>query len=154
MRCLFTMFAEDVELLPEGRFRELLERLPATSPTIFPRLVDQLWGAMDDGRLRLLRSKRRCDSSTATCSRTRTVLPLAREEIGELVGSRGERDWREVEPAIFGTLLEQALDPDERRRLGAHYTPRAYVERLVDRDRSWSRLREDWRHGAGRGRAA
>jgi hypothetical protein len=36
-----------------------------------------------------------------------------------------------VEPAIFGTLLERALDPTERHALGAHYTPRAYVERLV-----------------------
>ena len=36
-----------------------------------------------------------------------------------------------MEPAIFGTLLERALDEHERARLGAHYTPRAYVERLV-----------------------
>jgi hypothetical protein len=36
-----------------------------------------------------------------------------------------------VEPAIFGTLLERAQDPAERHALGAHYTPRAYVERLV-----------------------
>src|SRR5690606_27876530 len=40
-------------------------------------------------------------------------------------------DWRDVEPAIFGTLLERALDPVERHKVGAHYTPRAYVERLV-----------------------
>jgi len=40
-------------------------------------------------------------------------------------------EWRHVEPAIFGTLLERALDPAERHKLGAHYTPRAYVERLV-----------------------
>ena len=40
-------------------------------------------------------------------------------------------DWSQVEPAIFGTLLERALDPEERHKLGAHYTPRAYVERLV-----------------------
>ena len=28
-------------------------------------------------------------------------------------------------------MLERALDPKERHRLGAHYTPRAYVERLA-----------------------
>ncbi|PSQ97733.1 MAG: hypothetical protein BRD55_00900 [Bacteroidetes bacterium SW_9_63_38] len=37
-----------------------------------------------------------------------------------------------MEPAIFGTLLERALDPRERHKLGAHFTPRAYVERLED----------------------
>ena len=62
--------------------------------------------------------------------RTRTVLPLGREEIGELRRA-ASADWKDVDPSIFGTLLEQALDKTERRRLGAHYTPRAYVERLV-----------------------
>ena len=42
-----------------------------------------------------------------------------------------QSDWRDVEPAIFGTLLERALDPVERHKFGAHFTPRAYVERLV-----------------------
>ena len=40
-------------------------------------------------------------------------------------------DGKNVEPSIFGTLLERALDPKERHALGAHFTPRAYVERLV-----------------------
>lgn len=41
------------------------------------------------------------------------------------------QNWRRVEPAIFGTLLEQALSDKERAKLGAHYTPRPYVETLV-----------------------
>jgi hypothetical protein len=49
-----------------------------------------------------------------------------------------------VEPAIFGTLLERALDERERHRLGAHYTPRAYVERLVI-PTIVEPLRQDWR---------
>ena len=57
-------------------------------------------------------------------------LLLAPEQIGLLIAA-ARANWREVEPAIFGTLLERALDPAERHALGAHYTPRAYVERLV-----------------------
>ncbi|MDX1999635.1 MAG: DNA methyltransferase, partial [Thermoanaerobaculia bacterium] len=48
-----------------------------------------------------------------------------------------------VDPSIFGTLLERALDPKERHRLGAHYTPRAYVERLI-RPTIEEPLRGDW----------
>jgi hypothetical protein len=62
--------------------------------------------------------------------RRKTVLPMSRKEIGELRQAAGY-NWRDVDPSIFGTLLEQALNKDERRKLGAHYTPRAYVERLV-----------------------
>ena len=53
------------------------------------------------------------------------------------------RDWKEVEPAIFGALLEQALSPADRKKLGAHYTPRAYVERLVTAT-VIEPLRADW----------
>ena len=49
-----------------------------------------------------------------------------------------------MEPAIFGTLLERALDAAERHALGAHYTPRAYVERLV-LPTLVEPLRDDWR---------
>ena len=62
--------------------------------------------------------------------KTPDVLPLDRDQIG-LLREAASADWTQVEPAIFGTLLERALDPAERHSLGAHYTPRAYVERLV-----------------------
>jgi hypothetical protein len=70
------------------------------------------------------------------------VLPLTRDQI-DLLLEAAEADWSEVEPAIFGTLLERALDPAERHSLGAHYTPRAYVERLV-LPAVIQPLREDW----------
>ncbi|MCB1134552.1 MAG: class I SAM-dependent DNA methyltransferase, partial [Verrucomicrobiae bacterium] len=43
----------------------------------------------------------------------------------------------------FGTLLERALNPKERAKLGAHYTPRAYVERLIG-PTIMEPLRADW----------
>ena len=58
------------------------------------------------------------------------VIALDRDQIGLLIEA-ASADWTQVEPAIFGTLLERALTPTERHALGAHYTPRAYVERLV-----------------------
>src|SRR5690606_16613994 len=58
------------------------------------------------------------------------ALPLSADQL-DLLLDASTSDWTNVEPAIFGTLLERALDPRERHKLGAHYTPRAYVERLV-----------------------
>ena len=128
MRCLFTMFAEDAGLLPEKSFRDLLKRCIA-KPEIFQPQLSQLCEAMDTGGFaHAIESRVR--RFNGEFFKDRTVLPLARAEIGELYQA-ADKNWREVEPSIFGTLLEQALDPAERRRLGAHYTPRAYVERLV-----------------------
>ena len=128
MRCLFTMFAEDVELLTRESFTHLLESLVDT-PEHFVPMVEELWQKMNTGGF-------------STTLRTNilqfngglfadgSALPLTKNQLLLLIEA-ARADWRDVEPAIFGTLLERALDPVERHKLGAHYTPRAYVERLV-----------------------
>ncbi|WP_371326974.1 class I SAM-dependent DNA methyltransferase [Stappia sp. ES.058] len=128
MRVLFTMFAEDVDLLPKSSFQDLLKDCLDT-PEIFPAMMEELWTAMDKGTF-AAGIKHKVKRFNGHFFENRRALKLAREEIGELVAAAAH-DWKDVEPAIFGTFLEQALDPGERRKLGAHYTPRAYVERLV-----------------------
>lgn len=127
-RCLFTMFSEDVDLIPEGSFTELLEAIKQT-PEHFVDSMTSLWSAMNTGGFEgQLRAKlRRFNGGLFTDI---DPIPLNTEQIQLLIDA-AKADWRYVEPAIFGTLLERALDPRERHKLGAHYTPRAYVERLV-----------------------
>src|SRR5207253_782734 len=48
------------------------------------------------------------------------------------------------EPSILGTLLTRALDREERHRLGAEFTPREYVERVV-REAVERPVTERWR---------
>ncbi len=128
MRCLFTMFAENVGLLPENSFKDILARCEQ-APETFPHDVGQLWEAMDLGSWAYALHQK-VPRFNGEFFRNRAALPLAREEIGELRQAAGY-DWRDVDPSIFGTFFEQALDPAERRKLGGYYTPRAYVERLV-----------------------
>lgn len=149
MRCLFTMFAEDVGLIEEteeekregvGPFEAMLERMVDT-PNLFPSALEQLWRTMDKGGYsgEFGRALKRFNGSLF---KKRTALKLDADDIREL-WLAAKRDWHEVEPAIFGTLLERALDPRERGKLGAHFTPRVYVERLVV-PTIIEPLREDW----------
>lgn len=140
MRCLFTMFAQSVELLPKDSFARLLKRCEA-DPAKFEPLVGQLWDAMNTGAFALA-IETQVKRFNGEFFKSHAALVLGREEIGELRAA-AECDWRDVDPSIFGALLEQALDAEERRRLGAHYTPRAYVERLVVATVIES-LRADW----------
>ena len=130
-RCLFCMFAEDVELLPDHAFTELLNSLPADG-TGFPEVMGQLFRELNTGTGKgisvVLRKKLLQFNGGLFASDT--VLPLNGLQLG-LLKEAARQNWRNVEPAIFGTLLERALNPDERHELGAHFTPRAYVERLV-----------------------
>ena len=128
MRCLFTMFAEDVGLLPKQGFEDLLGKMVET-PGNFAPALESLWQVMDEGgyapHLNAVIKR-----FNGTLFRRRKAIALEKENIREL-HTAAARDWRDVEPAIFGTLLEQALDKRERSKLGAHFTPRTFVERLV-----------------------
>ncbi len=128
MRCLFTMFAQDTRLLEPGSFTRLLAEA-RDDPDSFAPMLEGLWADMDSGGFSHV-LRRRVRHFNGGLFADPVAIVLRRAEIGELYEA-ARHDWTEVEPAIFGTLLEQALDPVERRRLGAHYTPRAYVERLV-----------------------
>ena len=128
MRALFTMFAEDMELLPKDSFLKLLESLHGHSEQFVP-MVEELWGRMKTGGFStVLREK--ILRFNGGLFENATALPLNDDQF-EMLIEASRADWRDVEPAIFGTLLERALNPVERHRLGAHYTPRSYVERLV-----------------------
>jgi len=144
-RCLFTMFAEDVDLLPKNSFLNLLRDMRGNSSGLVT-LLHGLWQEMNTG-----------EQTGSTFSSTlratipyfngglfedTTAIPLRTDQIAYLIHA-AEQDWSAVEPAIFGTLLERALDPRERHKLGAHYTPRSYVERLVRRT-IIEPLREKW----------
>jgi hypothetical protein len=141
MRCLFTMFAEDVELLTKDGFKTLLEKVKDT-PQHFVPLLHGLWDTMNKGGFspQLMTNVLKFNGGLFTDIR---VLPLDREQIKLLIAA-ATSDWKFVEPSIFGTLLERALDPGDRHKLGAHYTPRAYVERLV-MPTIIEPLREEWR---------
>lgn len=128
MRCLFTMFAEDVRLLPKDSFRDLL-KTHAHTPDVAMRMVAQLWKDMDGGGFSAVLAGQVLKFNGKLFKQPDT-LPLDTAQIQLLIEAASAK-WEHVEPAIFGTLLERALSPGERHKLGAHYTPRAYVERLV-----------------------
>ncbi len=136
-RCLFSMFAEDVGLLPasgqgKGAFSELLHR-HREEPHTLQRMMQALWADMDRGGFSAALAKDVLKFNGKLFKASQAdgyALLLNRTQIDHLLAA-ARASWTEVEPAIFGTLLERALDPVERHALGAHYTPRAYVERLI-----------------------
>lgn len=140
MRCVFTMFAEDVKLLPTDLFKNQLETRWVKHPEHFAAEVRALWNVMDTGgQFGFLGDLLRFNGNLF---KNPTALPLNEKQL-EMLLDCARCDWSQVEPSIFGTLLERALSPAERHKLGAHYTPRAYVERLV-RPTIEEPLRAEW----------
>ncbi|MCC6674636.1 MAG: class I SAM-dependent DNA methyltransferase, partial [Thermomicrobiales bacterium] len=124
---LFCFFAEDIGLLPQGLFSQLLE-FGSSHPDAFTAELEKLLLTMRDGGFYYLKTIPRFNGGLFEHV---VVEPLSAGEIKALAGI-GLLDWDEVEPAIFGTLFERSLDPSRRSQLGAHYTGVQDIERVID----------------------
>lgn len=127
-RLVFCMFADDVGLLPDGLFVQMLtlaKRRPARSA----EYAGQLFGAMarSGGEVGFIA----VPWFNGGLFEDAAALPLDEADI-DLLLRVGKLDCAEIDPSILGTLFERGLDPDKRSQLGAHYTDRAKIEMLID----------------------
>ncbi|HET9066739.1 MAG TPA: DNA methyltransferase [Gemmatimonadales bacterium] len=129
MRCVFCFFAEDVGLLPPKLFERTLVTARETGDGAHvAEVLTSLWRTMDAGGMFGADKIQRFNGHFF---RTLESLPLEPADV-QLLIEAARFDWGGVEPSIFGTLLVRALEPAERHKLGAEYTPREYIERLVE----------------------
>ena len=126
-RLVFCMFAEDVGLLPGNMFTRMLERT-RRDPEKFPDYASRLFGAMATGDDVGFEPVAWFNGGLFDDD---TALSLDREEI-ETALKAAALDWSEIDPSILGTLFERGLDPDKRSQLGAHYTDRDKIMRIVE----------------------
>ena len=133
MRTLFCMFAEDVELLEKDSFKRFLTDAEKRSDQFWRTGLENLWRGMNSPE-KVNRYWSQGDAVVryfnGNLFKGAQVFNLP-PEAKTILRIAADQDWRAVEPAIFGTLLEQVLTTADRAKLGAHYTPRPYVQRLV-----------------------
>jgi hypothetical protein len=146
IRAIFCMFAQSVGLMPsKTAFTDLLETCHQ-DPVKFVGMVGDLWRNMNAGGFSAALGAvvKKFNGGLFSPGRSGSVEPLpVDEDMLNLLIAASKRDWADVEPAVFGTLLENALDARQRGQLGAHFTPRAFVERLV-LPTVMDPLRADW----------
>ena len=126
-RLVFCMFAEDVGLLPDGMFTRMLEQA-RKHPAAFADLARALFGAMATGGRVGFEPVSWFDGGLFDDD---AALPLDAGGI-ETALAAAALDWSDVDPSILGTLFERGLDPDKRSQLGAHYTDRDKIMRIVE----------------------
>ncbi|TAJ76528.1 MAG: class I SAM-dependent DNA methyltransferase [Gallionellaceae bacterium] len=126
-QCLFCLFAEDAELLPEKLFERLLDK-SQTDPAKLSSRLEELFNAMRKGGDFALEDIHWFNGGLFE---NIEVLPLATSEI-KILHEAAKLDWSGIEPSIFGTLFERGLDPKKRSQLGAHYTDQQSILRIIN----------------------
>lgn len=126
-RLIFCMFAEDIGLLPDDMFTNMLKRV-RYKPEEFVEWVGDLFRAMESGGRVGFEQIAWFNGGLFDDD---TALPMTQSDI-EKVLEAAMLDWSEVDPSIFGTLFERGLDPSKRSQLGAHYTDPNKIIRIIN----------------------
>ena len=126
-RLVFCMFAEDVGLLPDDMFTRMLTQ-GHRQPENFEDGARKLFGAMATGGQVGFENVEWFNGGLFEDDAT---LPMDKAQI-ETTLKASALDWSSIDPSILGTLFERGLDPDKRSQLGAHYTDRDKIMRIID----------------------
>lgn len=136
VRLLFCLFAEDTGIFtPAGAFQEFLEyQTREDGSDLASRLgeIFQVLNTPEDKRLKNL------DEALAALPYVNgklfeEQLPLASfdSSMRQTLLDCCALDWGKISPAIFGSMFQSVMDPEERRNLGAHYTSEKNILKLI-----------------------
>ena len=124
---VFCLYAEGAGLLPNKLFTELV-RQQFRNPELFNKAVQSLFGEMATGGLYGSTDVQHFDGDLFNDSETVELSTVALQRLAEATN----KNWQNIEPSIFGTLFERALDASKRAYLGAHYTGVDDIMLVVD----------------------
>ncbi len=131
LQSVWSMFAEDLGMLPGRLFTRLLDGLIDDPRRSSADDLGQLFRHLND---RHERPQHGLYAGTPYADGGLFEHPaevhLEEGEL-ELLRRACDFDWTEVEPAIFGSLLEGALGRERVWRFGAHYTAEADILKVV-----------------------
>ena len=123
---IFCLYAQDAGLLSNGLLTEIL-REHRDDPATFDLAIGNLFSQMAGGGLF---GATRVPHFNGDLFSTVDTVELSSTALAKLLKA-AEMDWRNIEPSVFGTLFERALDASKRSQLGAHYTDPSDIMRVV-----------------------
>ena len=124
---VFCLYSEDAGLLPDGLFARIV-RQNFREPARFDGAVRSLFAQMATGGFSGADEIAHFNGDLFNVVDTVELSTTALQRLGEAC----ERNWRDIEPSIFGTLFERALDASKRAQTGAHYTGADDIDLVVE----------------------
>ncbi len=133
LQSVWCLFAESLSLLPHHPFTQILDRLLADHSRSSAAELGHLFAVLNltsdeqGPRGGLYAGAPYVNGGLFAQPAHLHLEPAELQMLAEIAGF----DWKEVDPTIFGALMEDCLGRDRRWELGAHYTYEADIMRIV-----------------------
>ena len=135
-RLLFCFFAEDTGLFPgENLFTNTLKTHTKEDGSDLGEFIDRAFLAMSTNDQSVLSTLPKLYEVFPYVNgglfRDRYPIPVLSRRARTLIINCGEYNWREINPDIFGSMIQAVVTPEQRAGLGMHYTSVPNIEKVI-----------------------
>ena len=135
-RLLFCFFAEDTGLFPEDNlFTNTLKTHTKEDGSDLGEFIDRAFLAMSTKDAVVLDTLpdlyKVFPYVNGGLFRDRYPIPVLSRRARTLILNCGEYNWREINPDIFGSMIQAVITPEQRAGLGMHYTSVPNIEKVI-----------------------
>lgn len=135
-RLLFCFFAEDTGLFPEDNlFTNTLKTHTKEDGSDLGEFIDRAFLAMSTKDAVVLDTLpdlyKVFPYVNGGLFRDRYPIPVLSRRARTLILNCGEYNWREINPDIFGSMIQAVVTPEQRAGLGMHYTSVPNIEKVI-----------------------
>lgn len=135
-RLLFCFFAEDTALFPEENlFTNTLKTHTKEDGSDLGEFIDRAFLAMSTNDPAVLATLPKLYEVFPYVNgglfRDRYPIPVLSRRARTLIINCGEYNWREINPDIFGSMIQAVVTPEQRAGLGMHYTSVPNIEKVI-----------------------
>lgn len=135
VRLLFCLFADDTGIFEKDTFKELIEVKTNEDGSDLGGWLAQFFQTLNTPESKRLKN---LDEHVAAFPYVNGKLfeePLQlasfSSRMREILLECSALDWGKISPAIFGSMFQSVMNPEERRNLGAHYTSEKNILKLI-----------------------
>ncbi len=135
-RLLFCFFAEDTGLFPkENMFTNTLRTHTKEDGSDLGEFIDRAFLAMSTKDGAVLDTVpdfyKVFPYVNGGLFRDRYPIPVLSRRARTLIINCGEYDWKNINPDIFGSMIQAVVTPEQRAGLGMHYTSVPNIEKVI-----------------------
>ena len=134
VRLLFCLFADDTGIFEQDDFHFLLKQSAEDGRDLAPQLAQlfQVLNTPEEKRLRSLDARMAAFRYiNGGLFAEYLPMPAFNATMRQVLLECCALDWGAISPAIFGSMFQSVMRPEERRALGAHYTSERNILKLI-----------------------
>ena len=135
VRLLFILFADDTSIFEKDIFKEFLDQKTNEDGSDLGALMAQFFQVLNTPKEKRLKNldDHLNQFPYVNGKLFEETLPIAsfNSKMRSILLEASALDWGKISPAIFGSLFQSVMNPEERRNLGAHYTSEKNIFKLI-----------------------